>query len=134
LLNPNRREKNLRLKSEVILQFRSEELAVMKKLYWGGSISEVDYLRSVAARDIAAFNFKATQSGDQTQRKIQAIKAAKSRYDVAQKEFEIASQLFRSRAISQSTLDRAISNLKIASAELQASKQSLGARAVQVKQ
>ena len=134
LLKPTRREKNLMLKAEVVMRFHSQELEVMKALYSRGSISEVVYQRFVSARDIAAANLKAAKSATQTQRKIQAVKAAQSKFETAQKEFEIANRLFQSRAISQSALDRAVSKLKIASAELKASKQSLGARAVQVKQ
>ena len=134
LLNPTRREKNLLLKADVILRFRIQELAVTQELYERGSVSKVDYLRWVAAKKIAESNFEAAKSVNQAQRKMQFIKAAASKYEVAQKEFEIAKRLFQSQAISQSTLDRAISNLKIAEAELEASKQSLGARAVQVKQ
>jgi hypothetical protein len=134
LLNPGRREKNHLLKAEVILQFRSEELAVIKELYRRGSVSKLTYLRSVAARDIAESNLSAAKSATQTQRQMQAINAARSKLELAQKEHQIATRLFQSNAISQPTLDRATSNLKIASAELEASKQALGARAVQVKQ
>ena len=97
LLNPSRREKNLLLKMEVILQFRADELTVIKELFQRGSVSKVDYLRSVAAHDIAESNFKAADSVNEAQRKIQAIKAATSKYEVALAELEIARRLFESR-------------------------------------
>jgi hypothetical protein len=134
LLDPNRREKNLVLKTEVILHFRIKELAVIKQLYGRGSASKVDYLRSVAAKDIAAANFKAAQSASHTQRKFQAIMVAKSKLEIAQQEYEIAIRQFQSQAISRSALELATSNLRIATAELETRKQSLGARAVEVKQ
>ena len=134
LLKPARKEKNLVLKAEVIALYRTEELAVAKKLYQRGSISKVTYDRALAARDVAASNLKAVKSATETQRKIQVIQAAKSRYDVAQKEYAIAQRLFQSDSISKQTLDRAKSNLKIALAELDASKKSLGARATAVQQ
>ena len=134
LLDPSRREKNQRLRAEVILQFHSQESEVMQKLFQKGSVSKVEYLRSVAARDIADSYLKAVKSASQTQRKMQSIKAANVKFELAQKEYEIATRLFDSQAISRSSLDRANSNLRIAETELQAAKQSLGARAVQVRQ
>ena len=134
LLDPGRRQKNGILRAEVILQFRETDLRIIQELYRRGSVSKVAYLRSVAARDIADSNFKAAKSASQVQRKIQAIKGAKSKYEMAQNEYEIANRLFESQSISQSTLDQAVRNLKIATVELEAIKQSLGARAVRVKQ
>ena len=134
LVNPARKEKNLILKAEVISLYRSEEFAVSKRLYQRGSISKVSYDRALAARDVAASNLKAVKSATETQRKIQVIQAAKSRFEIAVKEHSIAKRLFASESISQQTLDRAASNLKIAMAELDASKKSLGARARAVQQ
>ena len=134
LLNPGRREQNLLLRAKVIMQFYSQELSAAKKLYLRGSMSKIDYLRSVAANDIAASSLIAASSASEAQRKIQAVKAANSKYELVLTEYEIATQLFESQAVSQTAFNKAASNLKIAESELEATKQSLGARAVRVKQ
>ena len=134
LLHPNRREKNLLLKADVILRFRVQELAVAEELYQRGSVSRVDYLRTVAAKKIAEAHYKAAKSRNEAERKIQVIKAANSKFELAQNEYEIAKRLFRTQSISQFDWDRAVSNLKVAEAELQSSKESLGARASRAKQ
>jgi hypothetical protein len=134
LLDPSRTEKNLISKAEVIFLYRSDELAVAKRLYKRRSISKVAFDRAVAGRDVAASNLKAVKSATETQRKIQVIQAAKSRFEIAQKEHEVAQRLFRSDSISRQTMERATSNLKIALAELDASKKALGATATAVQQ
>jgi multidrug resistance efflux pump len=134
LLDPTRYEKNRLLKAEVVFRYRNRELAVARELYQHGSVSKVMYLRAIAARDIAESNLKAIQSATETQRKFQLIQAARSRLNVAEQEFAIAKRLFASNSISLQAMDRATSNLKIATAELESSKESLGARAIQVRQ
>jgi len=134
LLDPAKAEKNLILKAEVIFQFRSEEFEVAKVLYQKGSMSKVGYQRALSARDVARSNLAAVKSATETQRKIQVIQAAKSKYEFAKKELEVAKRLFESSSISRQTMDRVTSNFKIAAAELEAGKESLGARATVVTQ
>ncbi len=134
LLDPARADKNRVLKAEVVLRYRSQEFDVAKKLYMRRSISRVDYERAASARAVAASNMKAIKSTTETQEKVQLIQAAKARFEIAQKEFEIAKRLFETSSISQQDYDRVSSKLKIATAELEASKESLGARATVVTQ
>ena len=132
LLKPERADRNLVLKAKVILKFREEELAVLTELFQTGSVSEVAYQRAVSAREIAESKLKAIKSATETQRRLQLIKIAKSKLEVAEREFKIAQQLYASHSINQQTLDLASSRLKIAAAELASSKENLGARATQV--
>lgn len=126
--------KNQLLKAKLILRFREQELKVIGDLYKLRSESQLSYRRAIAARDIAKSSLDLLTSSTETQRKLQLIQIAKSNYDLARSEYEIAKRLFESGAINQSRFDRASSNLKIAMTELESRKKSLGARAVQVRQ
>jgi multidrug resistance efflux pump len=134
LLTPARKEKNLLLKAKLIYQYRATEWQIAKKLYQRGAMNQVLYRRLRTAAEVARSNLKAVESYNESQRKMQTIKAARSRFELAEKEYEIAKKLFESGSINRTTMDRATSNLNITKSELAAAKKSLGASAVQVRQ
>ena len=133
LREPALRDKNLFLMAKLVLRYRDEELKITRDLFSHGSVSELKLLRAVTARDVAQSNLDAIQSTSETIRKLHLIQIAKSRYELAQRELEIANRLVQTGSISQPALDRAKSNLKIALSELESRKKSLGARATQVR-
>ena len=134
LVSPEREQQNSLLRAKVIFNYRSKELEVIKSLYQRGSAAKLDYQRAKIARDVAQSRLKAAQSDSQTQRKIQTINAANSKFQLAQKEHQLASKLLQSGSISQAAMDRARSNLEIAESALAEAKKSLGAKATQVQQ
>ena len=134
LVSPELEQQNSLMRAKLVFNYRSQELEVVKRLYQRGSASQLDYQRAKTAQEVAQSRFKAARSVSQAQRKIQIVNAANSRFDSAQKEFELATRLLKTGSISQSTMDRAASNLKIAESELAEAKKSLGAKAVQVTQ
>ena len=133
LVDPAEEQRNMLLRAKLVLQYRSQELDLIRKLFEGGSVSQVTYERTLAARDVAASRLKAMESVTDTQRKLQNIKAAQSKLGVAKKEYEIADHLFQSGSVSKAVWERAKSNLAVAESELAESKKSLGARAFEVK-
>ena len=134
LVSPQLEQQNSLMRAKLVFNYRSQELEVVKRLYQRGSASQLDYQRAKTAQEVAQSRFKAARSVSQAQRKIQIVNAANSRFESAQKEFELATRLLKTGSISQSTMDRAASNLKIAESELAEAKKSLGAKAVQVTQ
>lgn len=134
LVDPLQAEPNEILKSRVVLRFHESDFAVIQELFEKGSVSELKYRRAKSTLEVAAGNLKILQSTSDVQRKMQMIKIAKSRFQLAEFEFRVAQRLFSLQSFSQFELDRASTNLEMATSELAASKASLGARAVQSKQ
>ena len=134
LVSPELEQQNALMRAMLIFNYRSQELGLIKRLYQRGSASQLDYQRAKTAQEVAQSRLKAAQSVSQAQKKIQNIRAAKSRFESAQKEHQLAIKLLRTGSISQSEMDRATSNLEIAKSGLAEAKQSLGAKAVQVQQ
>lgn len=134
LLTPEKQMENALLRGKIVLKYRSEELAVVKKLQQSGSVSQAVYRRASTAYEVAKSRLKAIQGITETQRKIQLIKAAKTKFEAAQTEHSIALNLQKSGSISGAAMNRAVSNLEIAKSELEQMKKSLGASAVQVRQ
>lgn len=134
LVSPELEEQNSLMRASLVFKYRNQELKVIKSLYQRGSASQLDYQRAKTAQEVAQSQLKAVKSVSQAQRKIQIVKAAKSRFESAQKEHELATKLLKSGSISQSVMDRATSNLEIARSGLSEAKKSLGAKAVQVQQ
>jgi len=134
LVSPEREQQNLLLRAKIIFNYRSKELEVIKSLYQRGSAAQLDFQRAKIARDVAQSRLKAIQSDSQTQQKIQTINAANSKFQLAEKEHQLASKLLQSGSISQVEMDRAKSNLEVAKSALVEAKKSLGAKAIQVQQ
>ena len=134
LVDPSRRQKNLMLRAKLVLNYRIEDLAVVRRLYQRGSASEVAYRRAVAARDVARAEVEAIASATDTQRKLKTIESARSKYQLAQEEFNIAEKLFKSGSMAQANYDLFASRLETATAEWESTKKSLGARATVVEQ
>lgn len=134
LVSPEKQIENSRLRAKIVLKYRQVELDVLKKLLRSGSVSETVYRRAVAAHEVAQSRLKAIESITETQKKIQLIKAAKAKFDVADKEYGIATRLYKKGSISKDTMDRASDNLGTAKSELEQAKKSLGATAFEVKQ
>ena len=134
LVSPEREQQNSLLRAKIILNYRSKELEVIKSLYQRGSAPQLDFQRAKIARDVAQSRLKAAQSDSQTQRRIQTINAANSKFQLAQKEHQLAGKLLQSGSISQAEMDRAKSNLEVAKSALVEAKKSLGAKATQVQQ
>lgn len=134
LLDPSRRQRNLTTASKLLLKYREDELVIVRQLYKRGSATEIAYRRAVVARDVAKSEVQALVSATETQRKLRTIEAAKSKYDLAKKEFSIAEKLYQSGSISQQDYGEFASKLKLATAEWESTKKSLGARATVVRQ
>ncbi|MFK7768537.1 MAG: hypothetical protein AB8B55_15045 [Mariniblastus sp.] len=134
LLEPSRKQKNMTTAAKLVLKYRNQELAIVRQLYKRGSASEVSYRRALVARDVARSDAEAMVSATETQRKLKVIEAAKSKYDLARKEFEIAERLLKSGSIAQPDYNQFASKLKLATAEWESMKKSLGAKATVVKQ
>lgn len=134
ILDPTKKERNLVVKAKLILVYRTKEWKVAKELYRRGSVTQVEFRRATNARDVALANLKSVQAATQTQQTMQAIKIARTNWELAQKEHAIAEKLFATGSLSQSSLDRAASNLKIAESELAEAKKQLGASATRMKQ
>jgi len=133
-VSPELEQENTLIRANLVFNYRSKELSVIKSLYQRGSASQLEYQRAKTARDVARSRLQAVKSVSESQRKIQIVKAANSKFDAAQKEHQLAAKLLQSGSISQSVMDRAASNLEIARSELSEAKKSLGAKAVQVQQ
>ena len=134
LVSPEREQRNSLLRAKIIFNYRSKELEIVESLYQRGSAPQLDFQRAKIARDVAQARLKAAQSDSQTQQKIQAINAANSKLQLAQKEHLLASKLLKTGSISQAEMDRARSNLEIAESALTEAKKSLGAKATEVQQ
>ena len=134
LVSPEKTQENLLLRAKLIYNYRNKELEVIKKLYERGSASNLQYQRAKTNRDIAKSQLKAVQSESDAQRKIYVIGAASSKYQEAQKEHQLAAELFQSGSLSQAAMSRANRNLEAAKSELAEAKKSLGAQASQVGQ
>ena len=134
LVSPELEQENALIRANLVYNYRDKELSVVKSLYQRGSASQLEYQRAKTARDVAQSRLQAVESVSDSQRKIQIVKAANSRFDAAQKEHQLAAKLLRSGSISQSVMDQAKSNLEVAKSELSEAKKSLGAKAVQVQQ
>lgn len=134
LREPVGQEKNQRLKAKLILRYRDQELDLVRELFRHGSATELNYFRAVASRDIAQSQLDAIESETETQRKFHLIQIAKSKYVLAKKEHDIAQRLLASGSISQPLLDQSTASLRLAVAELESCKKSLGARAIRVRQ
>lgn len=134
LREPAQRKANDVKKASAILDYHESELAVVTELYQSGSATKLKFRRSQTARDIAQSNLNALKSPTVTQQKIHLIKAASAKYQLAKTEHEIAQRLYQSGSISAVAMDKANSKLKVALAEFESRKKSLGARAVQLKQ
>ena len=132
LLTPENRDRNQLVKAKLIYNFRRSELTIAQGLFKRSSITEAEHRRVQAAFDVAKANLKSAESFSKAQQKMQTIRAAYVRMELAQKELEIAIKLFQTGSMSQMKLDKAKSKLKIAAAEWNAAKSSLGARAVQM--
>lgn len=134
LVSPELEQENALIRANLVFNYRSQELGVIKSLHQRGSASQLEYQRAKTARDIARSRLQAVKSISESQRKIQIVKAANSKFDAAQKEHQLAAKLLQSGSISQRVMDRAASNLEIARAELSEAKKSLGATAIQIQQ
>ena len=134
LVSPEREQRNSLLRAKIIFNYRGKELEIVESLYQRGSAPQLDFQRAKIARDVAQARLKAAQSDSQTQQKIQAINAANSKLQLAQKEHLLASKLLKTGSISQAEMDRARSNLEIAESALTEAKKSLGAKATEVQQ
>lgn len=134
LQNPEKSQENALLRAQFLLKYRTEELKITTTLYRRGSASKLAFNRAVSAKEVAEARVKAILSINNTQRKMQSIKAATSKLEVAEKEFDTGTRLFQSGSISRSVLDQLKSNLEIAKSELAEAKKSLGAKATVQKQ
>ena len=134
LLSPEHEDHNSLMRATVVYNYRNQEFKITETLYQRGSASELEFDRAQAALDIALANLKSAQSDTDSQRKFQAIKAASTRLKTAEKVHQLAQKLYSRGSISQTQMDQASSNLKIAESELAEAKQALGATATPVEQ
>lgn len=134
LLSPEREAHNALMRATVVYNYRNKELRITETLYQRGSASELEFDRAQAARDIALANLKSAQSSTDSQRKFQAIQAAGTKFNSAEKVHQLAQRLYSRGTISKPQMDRVSSNLKIAESELAEAKQALGATATLVEQ
>ena len=134
LLSPEHEDHNALMRATVVYNYRNEEFKITETLYQRGSASQLEFDRAQAALDIALANLKSAKSESESLRKFQAIKAASTKLKTAEKVHQLAQRLYSRGSISQTQMDQASSNLKIAESELAEAKQALGATATPVEQ
>ena len=130
LSDPSLKSYNELLKAQVVYRFRKQEWEIAQRLYQKGAMSELDWQRADAAKDVAKLELQALRASSDVQRQLKQISAIGLRAAAAREEYETAKRLFAAGSLSETEFREVTRRLKQVEQAHRNSKRSLGVRVI----
>ncbi len=129
--HPDRQDQTELALTELQYRYAETELAVVEKLFERGSVSRLEFERTQSAFDIAKLNLEVARNSGS--RNLLDVRIAERKLELVEQEFDMVTELLKSKSVSQSTFDRVKQRLQWARSEVDLAKQSLGVIVKQIK-